>query len=81
MVRFQELPDEVVELIISYIPNTELERLFELPIIGKHAVRRYYSTISISDKYEHSEPSWGALKGESLHLLYKGAGVLPVGLD
>ena len=52
MVRFQELPDEVVELIISYIPNTELERLFELPIIGKHAVRRYYSTISISDKYE-----------------------------
>ena len=72
MVRFQELPVEVVELIISYIPNTELERLFELPIIGKHAVRRYYSTISISDKYEHSEPSWGALKGESLHLLYKG---------
>ena len=63
MVRFQELPDEVVELIISYIPITELERLFELPIIGKHAVRRYYSTISISDKYEHSEPSWGGTQG------------------
>lgn len=70
MVRFKELPDEVVELIISYIPNTELERLFELPIIGKHALRTFYSAISIFDNYSLAKPLWVTPMVKALYLGY-----------
>ncbi|KAK6893797.1 hypothetical protein K6H09_003186 [Candida tropicalis] len=54
MVLFNDLPDEVVELIVEYLPPDELSRYAGLPRLGEFATNSMYSTIVINNNSKFS---------------------------
>ncbi|RCK67612.1 E3 ubiquitin-protein ligase ipaH3 [Candida viswanathii] len=48
MAHFHDLPDEVIDIILSQVPNDVLKKLFSVPILGSFAKRAVYSTVVIN---------------------------------
>lgn len=49
MAHFRDLPDEVISIIISYLPIEDLKKLFDVPYLGKFAKREAHSTVVINE--------------------------------
>lgn len=47
MILFNDLPDEILEIIVGYIPHENLEDFLTNPIIGKFAFKELYSPVVI----------------------------------
>lgn len=56
MANFDDIPEELVELIVNYLPNTVLKHLVEIPRLGIHAQRALYSVIIIGDNERFHTP-------------------------
>lgn len=62
MVKFQDLPDDIIDLILSYIPNKELEFLFDVPVLGEYLSQLLYSDITIQDSKKFNPKRVSVLK-------------------
>ena len=57
MAKFNDLPDEIIEIIIYYLPSDVLELLLSIAGIRMHAQRALYATIVIGDNRKNSIPT------------------------
>lgn len=49
MAQFRDLPKEVINTIVSYVPIEVFEKLFDIPFLGMFAQKEVNSTVVISD--------------------------------
>lgn len=57
MARFQDLPDEVMDIIFSYIPRNRLREISSIPNIGLFSNKYLYSVVVIDPEVKYNRPT------------------------
>ena len=57
MTTFQDLPDEVMNIIFSYIPRNRLREISSIPNLGIFSNKYLYSMIVIDPEVKYNRPT------------------------